>query len=441
MQNVHYHKKKTEYLTAVVADIEGNIFDLEGFAAVGMSGSQLTPLSMTETTPMPFGSELMLLPDRLPVVYNLETHEFNTLEFNPFSPNEKILPVAVFNSPGYVVTQICAHATEMHFKQLPLFSYGAVGWGQASFRSAAICVDKEPRQDLRLMKEQDVLDGIEQMRTALPGNRLRKHLESCALTYGCPAGKNFFLKRYEAPLPTATHCNAECLGCLSLQKQTGISCSQERIAFTPTPKEIADVALAHIKHVSKGVVSFGQGCEGDPLLASHVIAPAVERIRANTNRGTINVNTNGSLPTQLERLMAAGIDSIRISINSFRKPCYDAYFRPIGYGFLDVIKSIDLALKKGLYVSINYLNMPGFTDTPKELNSLVSFLNDYPIHRIQWRNLNYDPLSYSTVMPSVEPQQDVLGIPNILNHIRKDFPNVSFGYFNPPKEDWQGWNG
>ena len=34
-------------------------------------------------------------------------------------------------------------------------------------------------------------------------NRLFRHLETCALTYGCPAAKNLFLCRYEAPLPTS----------------------------------------------------------------------------------------------------------------------------------------------------------------------------------------------------------------------------------------------
>ena len=110
------------------------------------------------------------------------------------------------------------------------------------------------------------------MRTHLPDNRLARHLEHCALTYGCPAGKNFFLGRYEAPLPTSRACNARCLGCLSLQQESGIPCSQDRIAFTPTAEEIAEVALTHIGRVNKAVVSFGQGCEGDPLMAARLEA-------------------------------------------------------------------------------------------------------------------------------------------------------------------------
>jgi len=83
------------------------------------------------------------------------------------------------------------------------------------------------------MKPDDVAVGIEKMHKQMPANRLRSHLEKCALQFGCPAAKNFFLGRYEAPLPTAEQCNARCLGCLSLQIHSDIPHSQDRIGFTP----------------------------------------------------------------------------------------------------------------------------------------------------------------------------------------------------------------
>jgi pyruvate-formate lyase-activating enzyme len=100
------------------------------------------------------------------------------------------------------------------------------------------------------------------------------------------------------------------------------------------------------------------------------------------------------------------------------------------------MNSIGLSLEKGLYVSINYLNMPGVTDTPEELDSLFSFLKDYPIHRIQWRNLNFDPLHYFEIINRVAPSKKALGIPYLLKWIKKEFPDLSFGYFNPPREKW-----
>jgi len=427
----------SEFIKAVVANSDGEIFDLKGFAAVGADGQVLSPLSRVDTVSLPFGSELMLLPDRRPIVFNLERKQIECLDENPYIPGEFIFPVAAFNSPGYVATHICAYEATRNAAPLPLFSYGAVGWARGGFRSAAVRVDWERRQDLRLMPREGVLAGVEKMRRSLPGNRLREHLENCALEYGCPAGKNFFLQRYEAPLPTSARCNARCLGCLSLQNDSDIPCSQQRIAFTPTAEEIAEVALIHLRSVKRGVVSFGQGCEGDPLMAAHVIEPAIQHIRQETQRGTINLNTNASRPKVLSRLLNAGLDSLRVSLNSVREPCYDIYFRPHGYGFGDVLESIDRAVDHGAFVSINYLNLPGVTDQPGEVDALIRFLTDHRIHMIQWRNLNYDPQAYWMTMNDASPGGEPTGIRAILNRVRDAFPDLKFGYFNPPKEKFR----
>jgi molybdenum cofactor biosynthesis enzyme MoaA len=421
-------------LTALVASEAGEIFELDGYAAVGMAGAQLAPLTVVQTRRLPFGSELMMLPDRKPVLLNIDTGKLETLHENPYDPGEMVYPVAAFNSPGYVITRISAYGETRRSQTLPLFSYGAVGWHADGFRSAVVQVDAEPRQDLRRMPRDEVIAGVERMRRQMPDNRLRAHLENCALTYGCPAGKNFFLGRYEAPLPTSQACNARCLGCLSLQQNSNIHHSQDRIAFTPSPQEIAEVALAHITQVDDSVVSFGQGCEGDPLLAAHVIGPAIEQIRSQTDRGTINMNTNGSLPDRLPSLFDAGLDSIRISMNSVRKACYDAYFRPRGYGFADVLASIETALARKKFVAVNYLNCPGFSDTPAEAAALEQFLDQYPIHMIQWRNLNFDPVRYWRQMDAAASSGEPIGMEVLLKQIRERFPNLKFGYFNPPKE-------
>ena len=425
---------KTNLITALVADKEGRIIELEGYAAVGMAGSSFVPLSTGNTVDMPYGGEFMFLPDRNPVVYNLKTNGPETLKENPYSPGEPVYPVAAFNSPGYVISHICAYREKRTPRQLPLFSYGALGWHKGGFRTAVILVDSEKRQDLRLMQSEKVMAGVRIMEEKMPQNRLRAHIESCALKYGCPAAKNFFLGRYEAPLPTSKSCNARCMGCISLQTDSGIRNSQERISFTPSPEEISEIAIAHIRKVKRSVVSFGQGCEGDPLLAAHVIEPAIKLIRLKTGRGTINMNTNGSMPETMERLFDAGLDSIRISMNSVRKECYDAYFRPKGYLFSDVVKSMDMALDKKIFVSINYLNCPGFTDSPEETDALFAFLIKHPVNFIQWRNLNFDPLRYWKAMSRVTSMSAPVGISKVLSRIRKEFPDLKHGYFNPPKE-------
>lgn len=426
--------KPRSLLTAVVANASGEIFELEGHAAVGMDGEVLMPLTAEKTQKMPYGSELMFLPDRIPVLQNLSTGKIEAVPENPYAPGSPLFPVAAFNSPGYVISYSSAYQETLAACMLPLFSYGAVGWYPGGFRSAVIRVDDEPRQDLRFMKPEDVLRGIKKLRKDMPSNRLRAHLEHCAMTYGCPAGKNFFLGRYEAPLPTSQACNARCLGCLSLQPQGVISKSQERIAFTPTPDEIAEIAIYHIRRVRAAVVSFGQGCEGDPLLAADVIAPAIRLIRSGTPEGTININTNASRPEILSMLIDAGMDSMRVSMNSVQAACYEAYFRPKGYGFKDVEASIDLAISHGRHVAVNYLNCPGFTDAPEEVAALKDFLCRHPLHFIQWRNLNFDPLRYLKAMHAVAAHGHPVGMENVLRLIREQFPGVCHGYFNPPKE-------
>lgn len=421
-------------VTAVVANARGEIFELEGYAAVGMAGESLAPLTARLITPLPHGGELMFLPDRSPVLLNLETNRIETVSRDPYAPDAPLFPVAAFNSPGYVNTHACAYEENGNAGFLPLFAYGAVGWHQDGFASAVYRVDTEKRQDLRYMAREKVVAGVSRMQKRMPDNRLRRHLEKCALTYGCPAAKNFFIGRFEAPLPTARTCNANCIGCISQQKDSDICSPQDRIDFTPTPDEIAEVALAHIARVKRSVVSFGQGCEGDPLLAADSIGPAIRKIRLATSAGTINMNTNGSRPDILERLIADGLESIRISMNSTREACYEAYFRPSGYKFTDVVKSIDLALKNGLFVSINYLNCPGVTDAPEEAAALAEFLHRHPVNMIQWRNLNFDPLRYWRHMKAAAPLGPPIGMRHLIRGIGKQFPDILFGYFNPPRD-------
>ena len=123
-----------------------------------------------------------------------------------------------------------------------------------------------------------------------------------------------------------------------------------------------------------------------------------------------------------------------MSLNSFREPCYEAYFRPKGYQFSDVLKSVDLGIQLGRHVAINYLNMSGVTDSPEEASALMAFLKDNTIHQIQWRNLNFDPLRYYKIMRDVAPNGAPIGMKNLLKQIRQEFPYLKFGYFNPPKE-------
>jgi hypothetical protein len=124
-----------------------------------------------------------------------------------------------------------------------------------------------------------------------------------------------------------------------------------------------------------------------------------------------------------------------------RRECYEAYYRPRGYTFDNVLRSIDTALAKGKFVSINYLNSPGFTDTPAETEAFFAFMAHHPVCMIQWRNLNFDPLRYWKSMAAAASIGTPMGMEVLIREIRRGFPKLMFGYFNPPKEKFGSHGG
>jgi wyosine [tRNA(Phe)-imidazoG37] synthetase (radical SAM superfamily) len=245
--------------------------------------------------------------------------------------------------------------------------------------------------------------------------------------------------RWEAPLPTSPSCNARCLGCLSLQP-SGSCCPamQERIPFTPTVSEILEVAAPHLEAAPRAVASFGQGCEGEPLLQAPLLAEAVRAIRARTGRGTLNLNTNASRPAALARVLEAGLDSVRVSLNSARPELYRAYARPRGYGFEDVVEAMREVKRRGRFLSINYFVFPGVTDDPSEWAAFRRLLREVRPDLIQWRNLNLDPAWYWGLARPLRSGEPV-GVATILARVRREFPRVRFGYYNPPLRGARGY--
>jgi molybdenum cofactor biosynthesis enzyme MoaA len=129
-------------------------------------------------------------------------------------------------------------------------------------------------------------------------------------------------------------------------------------------------------------------------LRSVTIARAIGAIRDSRSNGTINLNTNGSQPAALARCIDAGLDAVRISLNSFRPRVYAAYYRPLGYGLNDVFESIRIAISRKLRVSLNLLTHPGVTDDEDEITAMEDFLKGCPVAMVQTRTLNIDPAIY-----------------------------------------------
>ena len=227
-------------------------------------------------------------------------------------------------------------------------------------------------------------------------------------------------------------CNARCIGCISKQEEEDLISPQDRLGFIPTVDEIVEVALPHLEQAEEAIVSFGQGCEGEPLLQWRRIEQAITAIRERTDRGVININTNASNPRWLQRLYDAGLDTIRASTISGHAETYTAYYRPLGYSFEDVKESLKRARDAGVYSSINLLCFPGMIDREREVEALLSFLKETGLRLIQLRNLNIDPEVLLPRMPAFDSMGEALGMRTMIEIVQREAPEVEIGNFTRP---------
>ncbi len=303
--------------------------------------------------------------------------------------------LAVALPAGYTRLLVPAYATQRGAAALPLFGYTFACAHSDRLFVAATKTDESDDWSPRHFEPGELEVLIARRLHAQPRNRVLRQVALCSRDYACFTAQNVFLERGEAALPVSPKCNARCIGCISEQDaDAGVPSPQARIVDEVEAAELAEVALYHLERVESGIVSFGQGCEGEPLLRSVTIARAIERIRAARGNGTINLNTNGSQPSALARCIDAGLQAVRISLNSFRPRVYAAYYRPQGYSLDEVFESIRLAVERSLRVSLNLLTHPGITDDVEEIEAMESFLREAPVAMIQTRTLNIDPALY-----------------------------------------------
>jgi wyosine [tRNA(Phe)-imidazoG37] synthetase (radical SAM superfamily) len=343
---------------------------------------------------------------------------------------EKCYGVAAFLEPGIVRTHLPAADYSQKEYLLPMWAYTAVGFREDRYWAAGFRIEYNPKWDPRHYDDRKLVSAIRSYRKKHGQGPLLEHLFTCATNNHCFAAKNLFLKRWEAPLPVSRGCNSECLGCLSLQKDPSCTASHQRITFKPTVKEIVSLAVRHLEQAEEAIVSFGQGCEGEPLTEHKLIAESVRKIRAKTSKGTINLNTNGSWPDRVREIAASGLDSIRISVNSARRDLYQAYYRPRGYDFDDVVSSIELSRKMGLYTMINYLVFPGITDQEDEIKALTDLIRKTGLNFVHLKNLCIDPQLYVEKMP--KGRSKAVGMKKMVSLLRQEFPKLELGYFNQP---------
>ncbi len=413
------------------SDGEGNIFEDDTLFAVGRAGWDAFEVPEDHWIELPEGGNLYELPGRRGIGLDVETGEMRLCE--------KGWAVAAFIPPAHTGLFIAAYETMQGAPTLPLFCYTAVGWRDNKHYVTAVRIEQDIRQEAAGYDEALIESGTAHLLKAYPENRLVKHLmENCCMTYHCPAAKNFALGRWECPVPTSPACNANCIGCISFQPaEESIVSTQERLTFKPLPEEIVEFTVPHLMNAPFPIISFGQGCEGEPLLMWETIRESIIEIRKHTDKGSININTNGSKPDAVEALCKAGLNSMRVSTNSAQKHIYEVYYRPNNYQFEDIVESLKVMRSCGGWTSINYFVFPGITDSEAEYEALRILIRETGVNMIQWRNFNIDPDWYMGKI-GMHETGEMLGVKQMMELIREEFPDLKFGYFNPPIERIKG---
>ncbi|MGC3999635.1 MAG: radical SAM protein [Anaeromyxobacter sp.] len=416
------------------ADDRGTVYDHPELLAAARSGDEIS-LARGRPLPLPEGATLCLLPGRRPVGVDPATGEQVVLREVKLG-RRRVVPHAVGATlpPGFTRTLLPAAARPplaavAETPVLPQWAYTAAGWGEQGPVVWALRTDRRGHWDPSCHNTPDLPGRVAALVST--GNPIYRQLSRCALEWRCFTAQNTFYGRDEGAIPSSASCNAACVGCLSESEEGMPPSSHERITRPPTAEEMADLAVRHLETATGRVmVSFGQGCEGEPLTRWKEIVKAIRLVRARTRRGSIHANTNGSLTEALGELLDAGLDSVRISLNSASPDLYAAYYRPTGYALPDVIRSAKLARRRGAYVALNLLTFPGVTDREGEVRRLCALVAGAQVDQVQTRPLAIDPDVYLALARGKGGAGPALGIPALVRALRAARPGLVVGNFS-----------
>jgi hypothetical protein len=77
------------------------------------------------------------------------------------------------------------------------------------------------------------------------------------------------------------------------------------------------------------------------------------------------------------------------------------------------------------------------TDSVAEYEALRKLIKETGLKMIQWRNFNIDPDWYLGKI-GVTDTGECLGVKQLMQLIRDEFPDLKFGYFNPSLQRIKG---
>ena len=396
-------------LSAVHTDRSGRVYVSAECTAAGFDGASTVPLE--RWLPLPLGATLAPLAREAD---GLDRHgRARGLGRDRWALGA-VLP------PGYVRALYPAYRpTTDPISGEPSAAVGADENGALAV--AAILTD--PAAVLHTVTEPATLaQRVAEVLRASSGNRLLRQLARCARESGCADARAIFLGTGRGSLPigairstAASLLPSEDSDPVDLLLRRGLerATPAEPAAFRPTAIEIAEVAIRHLEQGGT-MVSFGRACDGEPLVAVRLVEDAVARIREATKRGTIHLETDGTRPQALRRVLDAGVDAVTVRLETGR-----ANLRR---------ESLLAAARAGASLALAIPVRPGWTDTQAEVDALESLLASLPGGLLIFRDAPGDPRATPRPATLGAP----LGIGVALARLRDDAPRFRMAAFAEP---------
>lgn len=146
-------------------------------------------------------------------------------------------------------------------------------------------------------------------------------------------------------------------------------------------------AIARIVEISPEDIVSSALRLGDVMIASTYNEPiittewAIDIFKLARERGMLTIYvTNGFGSPELPDILGPYLDAANIDLKSFQ----DKNYRKLGGRLEPVLSTIEAFVRRGIWVEVTTLVVPGFNDDPKELEDIASFLasisKDIPWH-------------------------------------------------------------
>ena len=416
--------KSNERFLTLYANEKGEVLEHPRFGMLGRTGMEWVEPEREEMIPLPQGASLVSIPGHIPVAF--DNDQVKTFRSAPKCQTAQA--VAVLLPQGFTRTLLPAYVSPKNLHDIPLLGYAAGGFKNDKIWVAAVQSDEHRKWHPCYYNTAGLSGRINRMVKKYPDNRIVRQLANCSLQYSCYTAQNIFYGRWEGGIPTMTACNADCIGCIS-ESHIAVDSPQQRLEFQPSIQEISQLGMEHLTHAREGIISFGQGCEGEPSLNADILAQAITNIREQCEQGTININSNAGYTEGINKLCRSGLDAMRVTIFSCQEENYNCYHRPRNYQLEDVANSIKHAKDQGVRVSLNLLTFPGFTDREEELEALLAFVQKNSVDMIQLRNLNIDA---DLLFQHIPAGGEILGINNFIHLLHQELPSLEIGSYSHP---------